>query len=152
MASTDFPFGYNVIADRLTEQKLQNGVTNTTVPLDYNQLSFSSPDYTVDDVFSEQERGDMLASPAEVLVYDKCHANYTDVECATPASWAKVHYDQFGRKYLHIYCEACRKKWYDTPRGLTEEEELLRKIFNEPPEDIIWESYKEESCPPAPPQ
>ena len=81
--------------------------------------------------------------PDEIIICDKCDSHYTDVECPRPAVWAKVHYGQFGHKCLKLYCSECRKKRHDTLEGLTPEEKLLREIFNEPPEDIIWEPYEE---------
>lgn len=78
---------------------------------------------------------------ANTIICDKCDSLWTEVECPNPAVWAKVHYGQFGHKCLHLYCAECRRKRCDT-EGLTNEEKLLREIFNEPPEDIIWELYE----------
>ena len=79
----------------------------------------------------------------KVLIVDKCDSGLTDKECPRPAVWAKVYYGQFGHKCLHLYCQECRALRYDSPNGLTKEEELLRTIFDEPEEEQVWEPYEE---------
>lgn len=89
----------------------------------------------------------MLGNEKEVIICDKCDSAWTDKECPRPATWAKVHYGQFGHKCLHLYCNECRDLRYaDAPENATEEEKLLREIFKEKPEDIVWEPYEESNA------
>lgn len=82
-----------------------------------------------------------MPSPG-IIIVDKCDSNWTDEDCPQPPVWAKVHYGQFGHKCLKLYCQRCRDRRYN-PKNRTEEENLLAAIFNEAPEDQVWEPYVE---------
>jgi hypothetical protein len=43
----------------------------------------------------------------KTIIGDKCHSNWTDVECPNDATCQEYHYGQFGHKVLFLFCDKC---------------------------------------------